>query len=30
MAYWTVEEVEYNVDVGEKINDTQESGRVMR
>ncbi len=29
-SYWTVEDVEYNVDVGEMINETQELGRVMR
>ncbi len=26
-SYWTVEDVEYNVDVGEMINETQEFGR---
>jgi hypothetical protein len=29
-SYWTVEDVEYNVDVGEMINEAQELGRVMR
>ena len=29
-SYWTVEDVEYNVDVGEMINEAQELGKVMR
>ncbi len=29
-SYWTVEDVEYNIDVTGMINETQELGRVMR